>query len=511
MKNWCTKLFMVATLMSTSLGRRCIVKNDQNNKENPSIDDHPSNELFNEQFRPQIHFTPSKNWMNDPNGMVYVDGTYHLFFQYNPEANVWGNMSWGHATSTDLMHWTEHPVAITRDELGDVFSGSAVIDKYNTAGYGNDTMIAIFTSAGSAQQQSIAYSIDDGLTFTRYENNPIIKNDNDLQRDPKVFWHEESKQWIMCLAQGWKMGIEIWGSTDLKNWNKLSEFKHDLPDRPKIQWECPDLISFEYNGKKKWVLLVSVNPGGYIVGSGTMYFIGDFDGKRFTADERNYPLWIDYGMDNYAGVTWGNTGDRRVFLGWMNNWEYADKVPNSPWRSAMTLPRELKLKELNGELILCSPVVKEIEGIAKKWNKFEGVNDSKFRIINSKTDKAYQVQLNIELNKDSIITLSNSKDEKLIIEIDAANRKLTTHRDDKTGQSDFSDKYVIKSIDAPLNTESSTLKLDIYVDQSSVEILSDDGRMSMTNLVFPSSIYDSLSVSGAKYTIKIRPIKSIHA
>ena len=339
---------------------------DDPKPEQPTTPTEPTQQdSYNEQYRPQVHFTPAKNWINDPNGMVYADGTYHLFYQYNPQGNSWGNMSWGHATSTDLIHWTEKDVALTRDELGAIFSGSAVIDKNNTAGFGANAMIAIYTSAGDdgKQQQSIAYSTDGGKNFTRYSGNPVIKNDDDNLRDPKVFWHEQSKQWVMALAKGWKMGVELYGSTDLKNWRHLSTFFVPLTGRPSLQWECPDLLQFG----DKWVLLVSVNPGGPITGSGTMYFVGQFDGTTFTADDLSYPLWLDYGMDNYAGVTWSNMGDRKVMIGWMNNWSYAGDVPCSPWRSAMTLPRELKLIEYDGKPLLANTVVSEIDKAADSW------------------------------------------------------------------------------------------------------------------------------------------------
>lgn len=450
----------------------------------------------NEQYRPQVHFTPAKNWMNDPNGMVYVDGTYHLFYQYNPQSNDWGNMSWGHATSTDLIHWTEQSVALTRDELGDIFSGSAVIDKDNTAGFGANAMVAIYTSASNVQQQSIAYSTDGGKTFSRYIGNPVIKNNDDNLRDPKVFWHEGSKLWIMALAKGWKMGIEFYSSPDLKNWTHQSTFFMELAGRPSIQWECPDLIQID----NKWILLVSVNPGGPVLGSGTMYFIGDFDGKTFTADALDYPLWLDFGMDNYAGVTWSNTGDRKMMIGWMNNWQYAGSVPCSPWRSAMTLPRELKLINYNGKPLLANTVVGEIDKIAGGWQSAGSSLDAK---------DAYQLRVNIDLDKNSTITLSNSNGEKYVIDINVSNRTLTSHRTSATGQSSFNGTFSVPSIQAPLNVSGSSVTLDIFVDQSSVEIFTENGSMSMTNLVFPQSIYNNLSISGASYSAQVRELKSI--
>ncbi|MDD6028021.1 MAG: glycoside hydrolase family 32 protein [Bacteroidales bacterium] len=454
----------------------------------------------NEQYRPQIHYTPAKNWINDPNGMIYLDGTYHLYYQYNPQGNGWGNLSWGHATSTDMLHWEEQPVALQPDALGMIFSGSAVCDKDNTAGFGANAIVALYTSASAAQQQSIAYSHDGGKTFTTYEGNPVIKNNDDNLRDPKVFWHEESKKWIMSLAKGWAGGMEIWSSPDLKRWTKESEFILNLTGRPSFQWECPDLIPFEYNGKRKWVLIVSVNPCGPVLGSGTMYFVGDFDGKHFTADDLDYPLWLDYGMDNYAGVTWNNTGDRHVLIGWMNNWQYADRVPCSPWRSAMTLPRELKLVEYNGTPHLTSAVIGEISGIADEWNDVTSTFDAK---------DAYQLHLELDLTSNSNITLSNAQGEKFSVDINVSSKMLSVHRNSATGVTNFSPTFSIPSINAPLNTSGNKLTLDFYVDRSSVELIASDGLTSVTNLVFPQTIYNSLSVTGTSYNAKVRNLRSV--
>jgi len=444
--------------------------------------------------------------MNDPNGMVYADGTYHLFYQYNPQGNDWGNMSWGHATSTDLMHWKEQAVAMTRDELGAIFSGSAVIDKDNTAGFGANAMVALYTSAGETgdvagkQQQSIAYSTDGGKTFTRYTGNPVIKNNDDNLRDPKVFWHADSKQWVMALAKGWARGVEFYGSTNLTSWNHLSTFVVDLPGRPNFQWECPDLIQMG----NKWVLLVSVNPGGPILGSGMMYFVGDFDGKEFKADALDYPLWLDYGMDNYAGVTWSNTGDRKIMIGWMNNWSYAGAVPCTPWRSAMTLPRELKLTTFGGKPLLCCPVVSEVDKIGSQW---QNVSSEALPLDAKKS--AYQLRINVGMDQNSTITLSNSKDEKFVIDIRSSDRTLTARRNAATGRVDFNGSFSIPSMQAPLNVEGNTVVVDLFVDQSSVEIVTQDGAMSMTNLVFPTSIYDQLTISNANCSAQVRSLSRI--
>ena len=470
---------------------------DDPQPEEPTKPDTPTDQSsYDELYRPQVHYTPAQNWMNDPNGMVFANGTYHLFYQYNPQGNQWGNMSWGHATSSDLIHWDEQAVALTRDELGDIFSGSCVIDKDNTAGFGANAMIALYTSASGAQQQSLAYSTDGGKTFNRYQGNPVIKNDDDNLRDPKVFWHAGTKQWVMALAKGWKMGVEFYGSADLKSWRHLSTFFVPLSGRPSLQWECPDLIQIG----NKWVLIVSVNPGGPILGSGMMYFTGDFDGTTFTADERDYPLWLDYGMDNYAGVTWSNTGDRRIMIGWMNNWQYSGDVPCSPWRSAMTLPRELKLIQYEGQPLLASTVVKEIDNIASSWQDTNG---------NITAPDAYQLRLTIDLDKNSTISLSNGSDEHFDIDINGAARSITAHRTSASGKTSFNGTFSIPSIQAPLCVEGTSMVLDIFVDQSSVEIFTENGSMSMTNLVFPQSIYNKFSVSGANSKAQYRSLKRI--
>ena len=300
----------------------------------------------------------------------------------------------------------------------------------------------------------------------------------------------------MSLAKGWSKGIEFFGSTDMKTWTKLSTFVVDLPGRPDLQWECPDLLQFG----DKWVLIVSVNPGGPVLGSGTMYFVGQFDGKEFKADALDYPLWLDYGMDNYAGVTWSNTGDRKLLIGWMNNWSYAGDVPCSPWRSAMTLPRELKLINYNGTPLLTNTVVSEIDKIAGSWQTAGSSLDVK---------DAYQLRIKLNLDKNSTITLGNSFDEKYVIDINASSSMLTVHRTSATGKTNFNGTFSVPSMRAPLNVAGTTVTLDIYVDQSSVELFTENGTMSMTNLVFPQSIYNTLTVSGADYEAQVRQFSRI--
>lgn len=461
----------------------------------------PLPDPMSEAFRPQIHYTPVKNWVNDPNGLVYLDGTYHLFYQYNPKGNDWGNMSWGHATSTDLINWEEQPVAMTRNEWGDIFSGSCVIDKNNTAGFGANAIIALYTGADGIQQECLAYSTDGGNTFEQYNGNPVIKNNDDNLRDPKVFWHEQSQQWIMCLAKGWKTGIEIWGSKNLKEWEQLSIFNVDNPRLKELQWECPDLICMDYEGAKKWVLIVSVNPGGPVTGSGTMYFTGNFDGKNFTADNRTYPLWMDYGLDNYAGVTFSNVAGRNILIGWMNNWDYAGEVPCTPWRSTFTLPRELKLVNKGGMPYLSSSVVAEIENLKdgefvaveadKQWNKAD----------------AYELVIeNFDLTKDQKITLSNQWGNKYVIDFNKAAGKFVVNRDAKSGQTNFHGKFVQKT-EAPIVGNETSTTVRIFIDKSSVEAFAADGTVVITNLAFPTTMYDACNTTSGN--AKVRGLKKI--
>src|SRR5437773_5860880 len=319
--------------------------------------------IMKEQYRPQIHFSPKANWTNDPNGMVYNNGVYHLFFQYYPEGTTWGPMHWGHATSRDLIHWAEQPIAIYPDSLGYIFSGSAVVDKTNTTGFGKERqvpLVAIFTHHNPIAQkekrtdyenQSIAYSLDNGSTWKKYAQNPVLKNPGitDL-REPKLMWYEPQKKWVMTLAT--KDRVTFYSSPDLKNWKKESEFGNEAGAHGGV-WECPDLFPLNDNGKNVWVLIVNINHGGSNKGSATQYFLRDFDGKKFTPNSKDVK-WIDYGPDEYAGITWSNTGKRKIFLGWMSNWLYANKVPTIKWRNAMTLPRELKLMHVGNELLIAS-------------------------------------------------------------------------------------------------------------------------------------------------------------
>lgn len=470
-----------------------------------------NNTYYDEPFRPMLHFTPEKFWMNDPNGMVYLDGEYHLFYQHNTQASKWGPMNWGHAVSTDLLHWEHLPVALSPDKNGDIFSGSAVIDKNNTAGFGANAMVAVFTSNGDRQRQSIAYSTDKGRTFTMYENNPVLKNDDIVDfRDPKVFWYADGNYWVMSLATG--QTITFYSSPDLKSWTRLSEFGEGIGAHGGV-WECPDLFPLTYNGQQKWVLLVSINPGGPGGGSATQYFTGDFDGTAFTADASPYPLWVDYGKDNYAGVTWNNvpeTDGRSLFIGWMSNWQYAEAVPTLSWRSGATLPRELSLKNHpEGYPVLASQVIKEIESISGGWSD-AARNNNTYQLISESAP--YQVDITLDMPVDGIcmLSLENEQGESYKLTVNSRDGRLIADRTG-SGQTAFSPDFGCV-LESPLNA-SGSLKISLYVDYMSVETLVNDGISQQTNLVFPQTIYNRLVVNADSRiqpsSVKVRTMQPV--
>ena len=450
---------------------------------------------YNETYRPQFHFSPEYGWMNDPNGMVYLDGEYHLFYQYNPYGTKWQNMHWGHAVSTDLNSWTYLPTAIAPDSLGAIFSGSAVIDVNNTAGFGKNVMVAIYTSAGRVQSQSIAYSTDKGRTFTKYEGNPVISNPciPDF-RDPKVFWHNESNQWIMSLAT--KQTITFYGSANLKSWTRLSEFGDGIGSHGGV-WECPDLIPLDYNGKTKWVLIVSINPGGPNGGSATQYFIGDFDGKTFRADALPYPLWMDYGRDNYAGVTWSNIPEndgRKIFMGWMSNWDYANNVPTKNFRSAMSVARELKIANNGKHLVVSNYPVSETKTLRALESAKKDVVVEKEVVLSNLLDKnkgTYEIEMTLKPQNAGIFgfMLQNSKSEELEFRFDMTTGFFSMHRH-KSGLVDFEGRFAA-GMNAPL-VKKDAYKVRVLVDKASAEIFINEGELALTTIFFPTEVMNKL-------------------
>lgn len=473
-----------------------IEKNNEGLKQIKQSNDHHFD--INEKYRPAYHFSPKYGWMNDPNGMVYYNGEYHLFYQYNPYASVWGNMHWGHAISKDLKRWEHQPVAIAPDTLGAIFSGSAVIDKDNTAGFGKNAMIAIYTSAGKSQTQSIAYSLDAGKTFTKYERNPVLSSPDIVDfRDPKVFWHQPTKKWIMSLATS--QTITFYGSENLKEWKKFSEFGKGIGAHGGV-WECPDLFPLTYNGQTKWVLFVSINPGGPNSGSATQYFIGNFDGKTFEPDKLPYPIWLDYGRDNYAGVTWNNTlNNRRIFIGWMSNWDYANQVPTLNFKSANTLPRELSLTHNGKHLVVSNSPVKEILDLRYESKKIPDIHIDKIYTIDKlldKNDGAYELEMTIHpggVNNFSI-KLENRMKEELKYSFDFLKEELLIDRS-KSGLTDFNNKFASEVIKAPL-VKKNTYKIRLFIDNASSELFINDGELTSTNIILPSEPYNTLVFEG---------------
>ena len=464
---------------------------------------------YNEKYRPLYHFTPQYGWMNDPNGMVYADGTYHLFYQYNPYGARWGNMHWGHAISKDLVNWEYQPTAIAPDKLGAIFSGSAVIDHDNTAGFGKGAMIAIFTSAGDRQTQSIAYSLDGGKTFTKYEGNPVLSDANIIDfRDPKVFWHAPSKQWVMSLAT--TQTITFYGSKNLKEWTRLSEFGEGLGGHGGV-WECPDLFPLTYEGKTKWVLFVSINPGGTNGGSATQYFIGNFDGKTFTPDAMNYPLWLDYGRDNYAGVTWSNVpaaDGRRLFIGWMSNWDYANEIPTVNFRSAMTVARTLRLAHNGEHLVVASEPVKEVESLRRDPLSLADKTTSDtvtFENLLPNNQGAYELTFTVTPNDTDSFSFSieNTKGEVLTYLFDIANKTLLVDRTKSSVA--FNANFAETLVKAPLTAKKSyTVRL--LVDKASTELFVNNGEVVQTNTVFPTEVYNTLRFKTEKGTLNLNDI-----
>lgn len=464
-----------------------------------------------ESFRPVYHHTPAYGWMNDPNGMFYKDGVYHLYFQYNPYGSVWGNMHWGHSTSTDLMHWKFEGCAIVPDAWGAIFSGSCVVDHENTAGFGKEAVVAFYTSAkstpwGDIQMQSMAYSLDNGKTFTKYEGNPILTSSEKDFRDPKVFWYAPGKHWVMILAVGQHM--EIYSSVNLKEWKKESEFGAMQGAHGGV-WECPDLVEIPVEGtrEKKWVLICNLNPGGPFGGSAAQYFVGSFDGKKFVNESPTQTKWMDWGKDNYATVTWSNAPDGRcIALGWMSNWQYANNVPTRQYRSANTLARDLTLYREGQELYLKStPSVEVKKARGKKVSIPSFKVSEKHEMVNLFEEKqgAYEVEIVIQNAGASKIAfcLLNDKGEKVSMYYDL-NRKQFVMDRSESGTVDFSKDFPAVTV-APVNVDKE-LTLRLFVDRSSIEAFGEDGKFVMTNLVFPSQPYVKMCFEADKngYAVK---------
>ena len=437
-----------------------------------------------EKYRPVYHHTPAWGWMNDPNGMFYKDGVWHLYFQCKPYGSQWENMTWGHSTSTDLIHWTFQGAPIEADAWGTIFSGSAVVDHNNTAGFGKGAVVAMYTSAGENQTQSIAYSNDNGQTFTKYDGNPVLTSNTPDYRDPHVFWNEDIKRWNMIMAEGQHM--DIYSSADLKEWKLESQFGAEYGNHGGV-WECPDLMKMKVRGtdQYKWMLLCNINPGGPFGGSATQYFVGQFDGHKFTCESApEVTKWMDYGKDHHATVTFDNAPDgRHVAMAWMSNWQYANQVPTMQYRSANSVPRDLDLYEYQGQTYCGVTPSPELAAARPK------------KATKTLTEACEMV---VTLKGNATITLANDKGEQVVMTYDEKSRTFAMDRT-KSGQKEFSDDFAALTV-APVHGKMSQLRL--FIDRSSIEAFDADGKMAMTNLVFPTKPYNKVLVKGkAKYVV----------
>ncbi len=521
MKNYRLRLAVV-------IAGLCIVfacKSQGNKEENENIVQSESTLDTEEKiYRPNYHFTPKVGWMNDPNGMFYYNGYYHLYYQHYPDGNKWGPMHWGHAISTDMVEWKEQPIALFPDEKGYIFSGSAVVDLENTSGFGSDgqvPIVAMFTyhdpkkaesNKMDVESQAIAYSLDEGLTWTKYSGNPVIENPGIRDfRDPKVYWNQEHEKWVMVLAA--HDMVMFYGSKDLKSWEHLSDFGGDWDREIGTHggvWECPDLFPIPVEGSEeiKWVLLVSINPGGPNGGSATQYFIGDFDGKKFTMDndfevvlKKDHNFWIDFGKDNYAGVTFSNVTSKdggKFFMGWMSNWEYANEVPTETWRSAMTVAREIKVIKDDKSYRLATLPVDEIDtykGVKYKKENIKVNGDT--ALINIEKVDLSRAAINFtisELKKDSFtFKLSNKEGDLLTFGYDGADNTFYIDRS-KSGRTEFSKTFSNKKSIAERISGSGKLTGSILLDKTSIELFFDEGSTVMTEIFFPNAPFETLSI-----------------
>ena len=456
-------------------------------------------------WRPVYHFTPQYGWMNDPNGMVYENGEYHLFYQYNPYGSRWGNMNWGHAVTRDLVSWQHLPVAIAPDGLGTIFSGSAVVDKDNTAGFGAGAIVAFYTQASARQMQSIAYSTDHGRTFHKYEGNPVLTGEVGDFRDPKVSWNEATKKWIMALAVGQE--IRFYSSPNLKDWTYESNFGEGQGNHGGV-WECPDLFELPVEGTnlKKWVLIVNINPGGPFGGSATQYFVGTFDGHKFVNESPQATKWMDYGKDHYATVTWSNAPDNRVIaLAWMSNWQYANVVPTVQFRSANSVPRDLKLFQKDGETYMQSAPSPEVLKLRSEQVMNKSFSVGKEYAINKLMDNnvgTYEILMTIRQKKQGSLTfrLQNEQGEEIAYTLDMAKRTLTCNRE-KSGVTAFSKDFVTPTV---TQVDGGDLQIRLIVDRCSVEAFANNGRFVMTNLVFPHTPYNKVVFNAGNGSVNVK-------
>ena len=465
-----------------------------------------------EKYRPAYHHTPLYGWMNDPNGMVYKDGVWHLCYQWNPFGSKWQNMTWGHSSSRDLIHWEHHEPTLLPDGLGTIFSGSSAVDVANSAGFGKDAVVTLYTSAATSQIQSLAYSTDGGYKFSTYEGNPVLPFESEA-RDPNMWWNNETKQWTLVLAHALEHEMLIFTSPDLKQWTLQSAFGKGLGAQDGV-WECPDLFELPVanTNVKKWVLVCNINPGGPFGGSATQYFVGDFDGKTFKVDvdaAGNVPTkWMDFGKDHYATVSWSDAPDgRRTVIGWMSNWQYATEVPTLQYRSANTLPREMGLFEEKGQYYVSStpsPELTALRGDLTHQAKRVSVSNKPHNItLPRENDGICEILMEVDARgADSLVmTFSNKAKEEVKLIYHVYKSELSFDRT-RSGLVDFSQDFPAVTV-APTFSSKGKVKLRLFIDRSSMELFEQDGRFAMTNLVFPTSPYTTLSLESAGGKAKV--------
>jgi fructan beta-fructosidase len=445
--------------------------------------------IYKEPYRLQYHYSPPCQWLNDPNGLVYLDGEYHLFYQYHPDGLNWGPMHWGHAISSDLVHWETLPVALYPDENGTIFSGSIVLDVDNTAGFGENAMVAIYSY--NTQTQGVAYSTDHGRTWTKYSGNPVMEALAKDFRDPKVFWHDESQQWVMSIAVGRE--VQFYKSHNLLVWDYLSDFT--VLGTSGI-WEVPDLIPMDVNGQTKWVLIVSINGGTPAGGSGTMYFVGDFDGETFVQDVPQEILWLDYGADNYAGTTFYNAPDGRfIHLGWMSNWAYAEKIPTSTWRGSMTIPRDLSLVETSAGFRVIQTPVPEFDQLRQSSQVWDTITlQDEAQTLEGVNGRALDVLLELDPNTAmrSGISIHHNDQSETRIMYNPTVSQVIIKRSSTAGDAAIGGFMTI--FGAPVELVDGTLNLRLLVDESSVEVFINGGETALTSRTFGDAGADGIQL-----------------
>lgn len=473
-----------------------------------------------EKYRPLYHFTPQQGWINDPNGLVYFNDEYHLFFQYHPDGTTWGPMHWGHAISSDLVNWQEQSIALAPDEYGTIFSGSAVVDWHDSTGFfgGQAGLVAIFTHHDhnheldrAQQRQSLAYSLDAGRTWIKYQGNPVLEHKELIDfRDPKVFWHHATEQWIMILACG--QTVHLYRSPNLKEWTFLSEFGEGIGSHDGV-WECPDLFPLVVGQSAitKWVMLVSIGSSDeYVEGSRTQYFIGDFDGTIFTPDASSYEVrWLDYGRDHYAGVCWSDIpaeDGRRICIGWMSNWKYANLTPTELWRGAMSLPRELTLEQRAQGITLIQQPVQELIPMRNTILSLEHVTIADIQSkLNTLQLESYEIHMTADIHSQFALKLRTSQHQATVVGYEGDKGEIYIDRTD-SGDHHFHPDFAGKHI-ANVHQDQSAIELRIYVDRSSIELFANDGQVVITDLIFPDHDAQGLDIQSLSQDL---PVTSFH-